>query len=110
MPRALPARNRPPLGDCAALRYGPEKAGKMSKLIREFFPRGLGVGHVGLALLTLAAVSACTRYQPEPLSPEAAYAALDTRTLDDPRLQRLIGDLLPERAASEPWDLSSLTL
>ena len=82
----------------------------MSKLLQQFFPRGLGVGHVGLALLALAAVPACTRYQPEPLSPEAAYAALDARTLDDPRLQRLIGALLPDRAASEPWDLSSLTL
>ena len=82
----------------------------MGKLIRKFFPRGLGVGHVGLALLALAVVPACTRYHPEPLSPEAAYAALDARTLDDPRLQRLISDLLPERAASEPWDLSSLTL
>jgi outer membrane protein, heavy metal efflux system len=71
---------------------------------------GLRVGRAGLALLALAAVQACARYQPEPLSPELSYAALDARTLDDPRLRRLISDLLPERAPSEPWDLPSLTL
>ncbi|HEX6839886.1 MAG TPA: hypothetical protein VF113_00085, partial [Stellaceae bacterium] len=71
---------------------------------------GRRIGRAGVALLALAAVQSCARYQPEPLSSEVAYAALDSRTLDDPQLQRLIVDLLPGRAASEPWDLSSLTL
>lgn len=70
----------------------------------------LAVGRAALALLALAAIQSCARYQPEALSPEVSYAALDSRSLDDPRLQRLIDDLLPGRAASAPWDLSSLTL
>ncbi len=63
-----------------------------------------------MLVLASAAVQGCARYEPEPLSPGESSAVLDTRTLDDARLQRLIGDLLPGRTASEPWDLPSLTL
>jgi len=58
------------------------------------------------------ALAGCARFQPEPLSPAVNAAALDSRTLDDPRLQRFVlASLPPGRAAPEPaWNLDKLTL
>lgn len=58
------------------------------------------------------ALAGCARFHPEPLSPAINAAALDSRSLDDPRLQRfLMASLPPGRAAARPrWDLDTLTL
>jgi outer membrane protein, heavy metal efflux system len=57
-------------------------------------------------------VSGCASYQPEPISPAANARALDSRSLDDPRLRQFValavrpdGDLQPVK-----WDLTTLTL
>jgi outer membrane protein, heavy metal efflux system len=58
-------------------------------------------------------VSGCVSYQPEPISPEANARALESRSLNDPRLRQFIAlALRPDsEAAAEPtWDLTTLTL
>ncbi len=59
-------------------------------------------------------LAGCVRFRPEPLSPSLNAAALDSRTLDDPRLQQFLLVSLPrgrEAAAGGPrWDLEMLTL
>ena len=62
------------------------------------------------AALTLAG---CARFQPQPLSPAVNAAALDARTLADPRLHRLLLATLPggHRTASDTdWTLDKLSL
>ena len=58
------------------------------------------------------ALVGCARFHPEPLSPTLNAAALDSRSLADPRLQRfLLASLPSSRAAGGPrWDLDTLTL
>ena len=72
------------------------------------WPRKLAtVAWVGMAL------AGCARFHPEPLSPALNAAALDSRTLDDPRLHRfLLVSLSPgrETAGGLRWDLDMLTL
>jgi len=69
---------------------------------------------VGLATAAWlgAAVAGCARFQPEPISPAANADALESRTLAEPRLQRLLLATLPAgRAVQRPdWDLDKLTL
>jgi outer membrane protein TolC len=62
-------------------------------------------------LLCLAAAlpAACARYRPAPISPEASAAALESRSLADPRLAAFIA----AAGATPPgpdWDLGRLTL
>jgi outer membrane protein TolC len=60
-----------------------------------------------------ALVAGCATYQPEPISPTENATALESRTLDDPRLQRFLIAMLPsqgEPAPKPPWDFTTLTL
>ncbi|HEV2302440.1 MAG TPA: TolC family protein [Stellaceae bacterium] len=72
------------------------------------------VGRVAFGLAALAVLAAgCARYRPEPLSPAANAAALEKRTLADPRLRRFIAAGRRQDGASpaDPgWDLTALTL
>ena len=57
--------------------------------------------------------SGCASYQPEPLSPDANARALESRSLNDPRLKQFVAlALRPDGdAEAEPtWDLTTLTL
>ncbi len=59
------------------------------------------------------ALAGCARFQPEMLSPTANAAALDARTLADPRLHRLLIASLPGGslgASDADWNLDKLTL
>ena len=57
------------------------------------------------------ALAGCATLHPEPLSPTINAAALDSRTLDDPRLHRFLRASAPADRAAEPrWDLGTLTL
>lgn len=59
-----------------------------------------------------AALAGCARFQPEPLSPAVNAAALEGRTLGDPRLQRFLLASLPASGAARApeWNLDKLTL
>jgi len=59
-----------------------------------------------------ALLAGCASYRAEPISPVASAAALDARTLDDPRLTRFVRGAAPEERASNtiPWDVGTLTL
>jgi cobalt-zinc-cadmium efflux system outer membrane protein len=60
-----------------------------------------------------ALIAACAAYQPEPISPTENAIALESRTLDDPRLQRFLVAMLPsqgETSPKPPWDFTTLTL
>lgn len=62
-------------------------------------------------LATLA--SSCASYKPEPISATESAAALENRTLDDPRLRQFIEFALSHEGASDAaaaWDLGMLTL
>lgn len=65
-------------------------------------------------MLCVALVLAgCARFEPAPLSPATNAAALDARTLADPRLHRLLLASLPagsRRASDTGWTLNKLTL
>lgn len=67
---------------------------------------------LALSLCMVLALAACASYKAEPIAPAQTAAALDSRSLDDPRLAQFIATVLPERAASGPgrWDLTTLTL
>jgi cobalt-zinc-cadmium efflux system outer membrane protein len=59
-----------------------------------------------------ALIAGCATYQPEPISPTENATALESRTLDDPRLQRFLIAMLPsqgEPAPKPPWDFTTLT-
>jgi outer membrane protein TolC len=64
----------------------------------------------------MAATAGCARYQPEPISAVAGAAALEARSLNDPRLRAFLSasreTMLGRRATapSTTWDLGSLTL
>ncbi len=77
----------------------------------------LGLCNLGLCNLAMAAgasmaLAGCARFRPEPLSPAVNAAALEGRTLDNPRLQRFLLAALPAgRAAPDAaWTLGTLTL
>ena len=60
-----------------------------------------------------ALVGGCATYRPEPISADNSAATLESRTLDDPRLQQFIElglarDGKPD--PTSPWDLSKLVL
>lgn len=60
-----------------------------------------------------ALVVGCASYHPQPISPGDNATALDSRTLDDPRLQEFIAAELGsdgEVDLKRAWDLSTLTL
>lgn len=60
-----------------------------------------------------ALLAGCARYQSEPISPAVQAAALDARTLSDPRLREFVSvgaALVGVRTAKISWDLSRLTL
>lgn len=60
-----------------------------------------------------ALLAGCASYKPEPISPAENAKALDSRTLDDPRLQKFIELELKHDGTSDPspsWDLAKLTL
>ncbi|MBN9487280.1 MAG: TolC family protein [Alphaproteobacteria bacterium] len=73
--------------------------------------RSLVSAALAAAAVTLA--SGCATYTAKPITPAATAAALEQRTLDDPKLAELISTALPQRAATAGgvnWDLSTLTL
>ena len=58
-------------------------------------------------------LAGCASYRPAPLSPAANAVALDSRTLDDPRLQHFVLASLSSNREALPgpvWDLNKLTL
>jgi cobalt-zinc-cadmium efflux system outer membrane protein len=55
----------------------------------------------------------CASYKPAPISPVENGRALDSRSLENPRLQKFIGAELGNKGKADPpptWDLSTLTL
>jgi outer membrane protein, heavy metal efflux system len=68
------------------------------------------------ALLALLAacfatlLSGCASYQAAPLSPAANAAAIEARSLDDPRLDKFIAAELGNADPGPAWDLTRLTL
>lgn len=68
----------------------------------------------GLLMAVLAGIlaSSCVRDQPVPLSPAVTAAALESRSLNDPRLRQFVlAATRPDAPADAPirWDLASLT-
>ncbi|TAM48614.1 MAG: TolC family protein [Paraburkholderia sp.] len=71
-----------------------------------------------LCLLLLTAwfvipLTGCASYTPVPISPAASAQSLDSRTLDNSRLQKFIAAELGGASKEDPpptWDLSTLTL
>ncbi len=55
------------------------------------------------------ALTGCAQFRPEPLSPGLSAAALDSRSLDNPRLRRLL-QASQERTSATDWNLDTLTL
>jgi outer membrane protein TolC len=75
---------------------------------------GIGMPQTRLALtaciLTLCA--GCVSYAPSPLSPASQAEALETRSLEDPRLQAFVAAASAQGSSEsrKPWDLGTLTL
>lgn len=64
-----------------------------------------------IVALAFPLLAGCARYVAEPLSASANAAALEARTLDDPRLHEFISASLPmPEARPIRWDLATLTL
>lgn len=63
-----------------------------------------------VASLYLAGLSGCAAYEARPLSAADNAVVLEERTLEDPGLQRFVAARLAGTAASQRWDLDSLTL
>ncbi|WP_298353573.1 TolC family protein [Rhodoblastus sp.] len=55
-----------------------------------------------------AVLGGCAQYHPQPISPAASAAAIDARTLGDPRLKMFIA--AADERAPRRWGLSQLTL
>jgi outer membrane protein TolC len=73
--------------------------------------------YLGAIIITgVALLAGCASYSPAPISPAQSAEAIDSRSLDDPRLQKflaaaLAADDTPQRMSTKPrWDLGSLTL
>ena len=63
--------------------------------------------------LALAFLSGCAAYRAQPLSPAESARALESRSLDDPRLQKFIAAAGRGKAEAAPvstWDLHALML
>lgn len=88
--------------------------------IRIFYTRvSMSVGFIAknallsLPLLCLGLVSGCTRFQPQPLTPEKSAAQLESRRLDEVGLKNYLEKNLGHELQNWPltnWDLNSLTL
>lgn len=66
-----------------------------------------------LVCCTTALVAGCASYRPIPISPDDTATALDSRSLENPRLQQFIATELHDNGKADPpptWDLSTLTL
>lgn len=62
---------------------------------------------------TLVLIAGCARYQSQPISPGQTAAALDSRTLDDPRFRAFLEHNLHRQFDAWPlksWDFETLTL
>jgi cobalt-zinc-cadmium efflux system outer membrane protein len=55
-------------------------------------------------------LAGCATYTPVPVDPAVTAAAIDSRSLDDPRLQAFMAGMSPDAQAGAPRDLSGLTL
>jgi hypothetical protein len=65
------------------------------------------------ALMLLAAVAACIRFEPPPLSPEQTASDFESRPLDNPKLKEYLEINLHRKFFNGPassWDFSMLTL
>ena len=111
------------MGVCA--RRAPTRAGILRNwpLVRASVPAacsrhkvltGMGASpKIFVASCISALLASCATYKPEPISPAANAAALESRSLDDPRLQQFVQLGLALNADPDPgpaWDLSKLTL
>jgi outer membrane protein, heavy metal efflux system len=65
-----------------------------------------------LTLLLCGLSAGCARFEPKPISPERTAAVLENHRLDDPGLQKFLGENLPAEAKAGPrsWDLEKLVL
>jgi len=66
-----------------------------------------------LALTLIAAVAACVRVEPRPLSPEQITSNFESRTIDNPKLTEFLETNLNPKFVNWPvssWDFSRLTL
>jgi outer membrane protein TolC len=64
-------------------------------------------------VVAAALVTGCASFSAKPVQPAATAAALEQRTLADPKLTQLIAEVLPDHAAATgatAWDLSTLTV
>ena len=79
----------------------------------EFIGRWMFDVRCSMFLAMMLAVAGCTRFHPQPISPEQTAAQLESRRLNDPGLQKFLeknlGHDLPDWPL-EKWDLNSLTL
>jgi len=79
-------------------------------------PRGLALSAFRKTVLicgVAALLAGCASYHPEPISPASSATSLDSRTLNDQRLQQFIAAELANNGKADPpptWDLSTLTL
>ncbi len=65
----------------------------------------------GAIVLATSLIAGCASYTPRPLAPESTAAALERRTLDEPRLMQFIAAASPTYVgATTGWDVSTLTL
>lgn len=73
----------------------------------------LTTSHRSLVTLLLAGLAAtgCSSYTPRPITPESTAAALERRTLNEPRLMQFISAVSPTYVGgTTAWDISTLTL
>ncbi|QUD90988.1 TolC family protein [Phenylobacterium montanum] len=64
-----------------------------------------------LAGCAVVALAGCASYRPEPIAPASTAAALDARTLADPRLNAFLDSMnAPRPQAPNAWSLERLTL
>jgi hypothetical protein len=66
-----------------------------------------------LALMLIAAVAACVRFEPRPLSPEQITSNFESRKLNNPKLKEFLETNLNRKFFNWPassWDFSMLTL
>jgi cobalt-zinc-cadmium efflux system outer membrane protein len=69
-------------------------------------------GDKSVALMLIAAVAACVRFEPGPLSPEQITSNFESRTADNPKLKEFLGTNLNRKFfnwPASPWDFSRLT-
>ena len=65
-----------------------------------------------MALMLIAAVAACVRFEPRPLSPEQITFNFESRTLDNPKLKEFLETNLNRKFLNWPascYDFSLLT-